>query len=86
MHLIVDQGYAGSNPVGSANSRRAHLNGRMREIQSRNRGSSPLRAASYGALLLMAGGSSFKAEVAVQVRCAPPTYYSLAFISESEVC
>jgi len=45
-----------------------------------------LRAASYGALLLMVGGGPFKAEVAVQIRCALPTYYSLAFISEGEVC
>ena len=58
----------------------------MRDPQSRDMGSTPLRAASYGALLLMAGGGPFKAEVAVQIRCALPTYYWLAFISESEVC
>ena len=58
----------------------------MRDPQSRDKGSTPLRAATYGGLLLMAGGSSFKAEVAVRIRCALPTYYSLAFITESEVC
>jgi len=38
-----------------------------------------LRAASYGALLLMAGGGPFKAEVAVQILCALPSYYGQSF-------
>jgi hypothetical protein len=87
VHLIVDQEDVGSNPIGSASSCRVRLNGTdARPLNLAIRVQVHCAPPGYCGQDYRSDHHSFKLREAVRIRCAVPTYFSFAFISESELC